>query len=46
MLEAALCYARHIKEKKVAAGAERAPAEEAEAAAGHRVKKQKARKHG
>ena len=46
MLEAALCYARHIKEKKVAAGAERAPAEEAEAAAGHRVKKQKARKQG
>ena len=45
-IEAALCYARNIKEKKVAAGAERASAEEAEAAAGHRVKKQKARKHG
>jgi hypothetical protein len=50
-IEAALCYARHIDAKKVAAGqvaagAERASAEEAEAAAGHRVKKQKARKQG
>jgi hypothetical protein len=44
-IEAALCYARHIGAERaeaghVAAGAERASAEEAEAAAGHRVKKQ------
>jgi hypothetical protein len=50
-IEAALCYARHIGAERteagqVAAGAERASAEEAEAAAGHRVKKQKARKQG
>jgi len=50
-IEAALCYARHINAKKVAAwqvaaGAERASAEEAEAAAGHRVKKPNARKQG